>query len=75
MPLVKCPDCQKEISDQAPVCPGCGRPMQKSVTKVEDVNACGLMGKPGTFSHTMNVGCAALIIGIIIIFVLLGSLR
>ena len=49
--------------------------MQKSVTKVEDVNACGLMGKPGTFSHTMNVGCAALIIGIIIIFVLLGSLR
>jgi hypothetical protein len=26
MPLVTCPDCNKEISDAAPACPGCGRP-------------------------------------------------
>jgi len=26
MTLVKCPDCGKEISDQAPACPNCGRP-------------------------------------------------
>ena len=26
MALVTCPDCGKEISDQAPACPNCGRP-------------------------------------------------
>ena len=28
MALVTCPDCKREVSDQAPVCPGCGRPMK-----------------------------------------------
>jgi len=28
MPLITCPDCQKEISDSAENCPGCGRPMK-----------------------------------------------
>jgi hypothetical protein len=27
MPLIKCPDCATEISDQAPACPKCARPM------------------------------------------------
>lgn len=27
MPLVQCPDCAKSISDAAPACPNCGRPM------------------------------------------------
>jgi len=27
MSLITCPDCQKQISDQAPACPHCGRPM------------------------------------------------
>ena len=27
MALVKCPDCGKDVSDIAPSCPGCGRPM------------------------------------------------
>lgn len=27
MPLISCPDCNKEISDAAPICPSCGRPM------------------------------------------------
>jgi DNA-directed RNA polymerase subunit RPC12/RpoP len=26
MPLVTCPDCGTEVSDQAPACPKCGRP-------------------------------------------------
>jgi hypothetical protein len=25
--LIKCPDCGKDISDQAPTCPSCGRPI------------------------------------------------
>jgi hypothetical protein len=27
MALVKCPDCGKQVSELAPACPGCGRPM------------------------------------------------
>ena len=27
MPLVRCPDCLSAVSDQAPVCPHCGRPL------------------------------------------------
>lgn len=27
MALVSCPDCSREISDAAPACVGCGRPM------------------------------------------------
>jgi hypothetical protein len=26
MPLYQCPDCHKDVSDQAPACPHCGRP-------------------------------------------------
>ena len=29
MPLTKCPDCGNEISDEAYVCPKCGRPTGK----------------------------------------------
>lgn len=28
MPLIECPDCQSQISDLAPACPKCGRPMK-----------------------------------------------
>ena len=27
MALINCPDCNKEISDKAPACPGCGSPI------------------------------------------------
>src|SRR4051812_27277887 len=30
MALVKCPDCGREVSDLAPACPTCGRPMAAS---------------------------------------------
>lgn len=28
MPLITCPDCSNQVSDSAPTCPQCGRPMQ-----------------------------------------------
>lgn len=31
MPLVNCPACKKQISDQAPSCPSCGQPMQTKI--------------------------------------------
>lgn len=27
MALISCPECQREVSDKAPACPGCGYPM------------------------------------------------
>lgn len=27
MALIRCPECQREVSDKAPTCPGCGYPM------------------------------------------------
>lgn len=30
MPLIECPDCHRQISDIAPSCPGCGRPINKT---------------------------------------------
>lgn len=30
MPLMTCPDCQREISDSAVACPGCARPIRPS---------------------------------------------
>ena len=32
MALITCPDCGKQLSDQAPACPNCGRPMKKKPT-------------------------------------------
>ncbi|MPZ36447.1 MAG: zinc-ribbon domain-containing protein [Rhizobiales bacterium] len=29
MTLMRCPDCGREVSDQATACPGCGRPLQE----------------------------------------------
>lgn len=29
MATIKCPDCGREVSDQAPTCPGCGRPIAR----------------------------------------------
>lgn len=29
MALMNCPDCEKQMSDTAPACLGCGRPMQR----------------------------------------------
>ena len=72
MALITCPDCRREISDQAIACPNCGRPIaHKAPLKVKDVNAQGFLGKPGTGYHAANIGCLTLILGIAAIFVIL----
>jgi len=36
MALIKCSECQKDISDKAPSCPGCGNPISgQNVTTVK----------------------------------------
>jgi hypothetical protein len=69
MALVKCADCGKAVSDQAPACPICGRPMARNTQpqKMEDINATGFLGKPGTGYHALNLGCLVLLLGIVIV--------
>lgn len=33
MSLIKCSECQKEISDQAVACPSCGNPIHNSIVE------------------------------------------
>ena len=35
MALIKCPECEKEISDKADVCIHCGNPIHHAVTGIE----------------------------------------
>ena len=77
MALITCPDCSKQISDHAPACPNCGRPnysrpIKNKTVDAGNTNSNGLMGKPGTANHTLNVGCAAVLIGVIILIFLLS---
>ncbi len=34
MALIQCPDCSRQVSDAAPTCPGCGRPLKQAVAAV-----------------------------------------
>ena len=76
MPLIVCPDCGKQISDLAASCPNCGRPIKGAQgLRVEDSNARGFLGKPGTLAHTMNVLVAAVLLGILALSQFISSLR
>ena len=33
MPLINCPDCGHQVSDQAPACPQCGRPINTAIVQ------------------------------------------
>ena len=35
MALINCPDCNKEISQNAPTCPGCGAPIASAAPKLK----------------------------------------
>ncbi|MGL5660496.1 MAG: hypothetical protein ACRC2U_19470 [Aeromonas sp.] len=58
MPLIQCPDCNKEMSDAAPACPNCGRP--NDVIEIAKPTA----SKPLSSHRKVSI---PLIIGIIII--------
>lgn len=66
MPLIACPDCQRQVSDSAPACPNCGRAISPASAKTE------------TFLNR-NRGCADLliwpIIFVIVAVLLLGVIR
>jgi hypothetical protein len=56
MPLVKCPDCQTEVSDRAPSCPKCGAPINHSQAAVNPQPA------PKKKTSFVTWGCLTLIV-------------
>lgn len=80
MPLIKCPDCSREISDQAPSCIGCGRPMAVARTESGDAwvppmipgcPKCGMPLKQSTYREGGGAGFGTVMViaGIPAIFV------
>jgi len=74
MALINCPDCGKEVSDQAPTCPNCGHPLKELNQPSPEVKVEG--HKEGCFLQTLNVGCMITfaIIGFIIFFVIMAAI-
>lgn len=58
MPLVTCPDCNAEISDAAPSCPKCGRPMSKEQLQ----QSVPPPKKKGRLWKTIGIGFALLMV-------------
>jgi hypothetical protein len=56
MPLVKCPDCQTEVSDRAPTCPKCGAPINSSTSAVNPQPV------PKKKTSVVTWGCLTLIV-------------
>ncbi len=49
MSLIKCPECEKEISSEATCCPHCGFPVKKSLMKEDSVpRVIAFRGEPGS---------------------------
>jgi uncharacterized membrane protein YvbJ len=61
--LIPCPDCGKEVSDSAPSCPGCGRPI--ATGKISDAEISG-KGE-GIFMKSLNCGCYIVIFVILVV--------
>lgn len=61
MPLISCPDCGKEVSDQARACPNCARPIV-TFTPIQREVAKNVAG--------MTSGCFWMIVGILTLILL-----
>ena len=74
--LVSCPECKREISDQAPACPGCGyqthpvRPRFDGPPK--NCAQCGGGLKKGATAKSEGSGCLIALIGLLLAPVLIG---
>lgn len=78
MPLIQCPDCSREVSDQAPACPSCGRPIavQRVELNSEPIRVAPTKGE-GCFLQTLNIGCVVFVVlfalGCLFVFVGLAT--
>ena len=58
--LTKCPECGKQISDQAAACPECGYLRLTAQQKVQ-----------ATAKQMMQAGCAMIFLGLLFLFILM----
>jgi len=71
MAIIKCPECNSNVSDKAESCPSCAFPInKKTIIKKEPES------KEGCFLQTLNTGCMIIfiIIALLVIVGLFGSL-
>ncbi|MFZ2644395.1 MAG: zinc-ribbon domain-containing protein [Verrucomicrobiia bacterium] len=75
MPLITCPDCNKEISDAAPTCPQCGKPMISTVETVMTGIQCPSCGSFDykKKKHTTGAGWGLFFGGIVAAFFTCGA--
>lgn len=59
MALIKCPECEANISSKAENCPHCGFPIKKKQLVVKKQEGC--------FMQTLNLGC----LSVVVIFLLI----
>lgn len=68
MALIQCPDCQRDVSDAAPACPGCGRPIRGAETPLSATPEPRVVTTPDFFWRDRNCGC---LVGLIVLFCVL----
>lgn len=75
MALVRCPDCNREVSEAAPVCPGCGRPIAQTQQFAQPMQVQATQGATGKFldpgaNMRSCLGCIGLIFLLIVVFMI-----
>lgn len=78
MALITCPECPRDVSDQAASCPGCGHPLQRAAPPQkhagppDNCSHCGGKLKKGAEAKSEGIGCLILIIGLVLTPILIG---
>jgi zinc ribbon protein len=74
MALISCPECGKEVSDQAPTCPNCGAPIARPVPPPPPVHAAAPVAPPPPAkkkTSKFTLGCAV-VLGFILLLYIIG---
>jgi len=78
MALINCPECGRQVSDQAKNCPDCGYPINEEIIIYNEPEAPTPPPRPivvksqeGCFLQTLNCGCIVfvIIIGLVVLFI------
>lgn len=82
MTLINCPDCNKEISSNAPACLGCGAPVASALPRSQkagfvpytDQEVAVMLSKKTKTSHLLHLFLTAITVGFwVIVWVLVAA--
>jgi hypothetical protein len=68
MALLRCPDCGRDVSDQAPACPGCGRPGYRPPQPFQPLPMTREDARASTARMHVAVGSVLVLIGFVAFF-------